>query len=145
MKTIALLLLLAAPGSASDFPTFMTGSWASVAGGVKMEEHWTSADGGVMLGTHRDIRSNGKVAFEFLRIEKRDGVLAYVAQPGGRPPTVFPLKSLTMSRVVFENMKHDFPQRILYWRDNLNLCARVEGTMNGKEESEQWCWSPQAR
>ena len=146
MKTIALLLLFAAPtATAADFPVFMIGSWAATVDGVKMEEHWTSADGGLMLGTHRDIRPGGKVAFEFLRIEERDGVLAYLAQPGGRPATIFPLKSLSPTRVVFENLKHDFPQRIIYWRDSENLCARVEGTMKGTEESEQWCWSPQAR
>lgn len=145
MKKLALLLLLATPAAAADFPTWMTGSWWATVGGVKMEEHWTTADGGVMLGTHRDIRPNGKVAFEFLRIEKRDAGLAYVAQPGGRPATIFPLKTLTASRVVFENLLHDFPQRIVYWRDNLELCARVEGTIGGKEESEQWCWSPMAR
>ena len=98
-----------------------------------------------MLGTHRDIRPGGKVFFEFLRIEVRDGVLTYVAQPKGAPPTAFPLKSLSASRVVFEDLKHDFPQRIIYWRDDRALCARVEGTLKGKEESEQWCWSPQAR
>lgn len=146
MKICTLLLLLAAPAAASDFPLFMAGSWAADVGGVKMEEHWTSADGNLMLGTHRDIRANGKVAFEFLRIEKRDGVLAYVSQPGGRPATVFPLKSITPARVVFENLEHDFPQRIIYWSDDAeNLCARVEGAADGKEESEQWCWSPQAR
>ncbi|HEU4523109.1 MAG TPA: DUF6265 family protein, partial [Thermoanaerobaculia bacterium] len=124
MKKLALLFLIAIPAAAGDFPSFMTGSWASTIGGVRMEEHWTDAGGNVMLGLHRDVRPNGKAFFEFLRIEKRDGTLAYVAQPGGRPATVFPLKTLTDSRIVFENLQHDFPQRIVYWRDGRKLCAR---------------------
>jgi hypothetical protein len=45
-------------------------------------------------------------------------------------------------RVVFENPAHDFPQRVIYWKDGNDLCARIEGTMNGKAESEEWKWSP---
>lgn len=138
MTTIALLVLLMLP---AEFPTWMTGTWAATIDGVRMEEHWTDAGGDLMLGMHRDIRPNGKVFFEFVRIEKRDGRLAYVAQPGGRPPTVFPLKAAEESRITFENLQHDFPQRVIYWRDGSRLCARVEGPVNDKEQSEQWCWS----
>jgi hypothetical protein len=44
--------------------------------------------------------------------------------------------------VEFENLAHDFPQRIIYWRADKNLCARVEGTIRGEKEGEEWCWSP---
>jgi hypothetical protein len=119
----------------------MSGWWASESNGVRMEEVWTGAAGGVMLGVHRDVFPNGKVSFEFIRIEEKGGTLIYQAQPGGRPATSFPLKSESDSKIVFENPKHDFPQRILYWREGDKLCARVEGTMDGKSESEQWCWT----
>ena len=122
------------------FPMFMTGSWSSESNGVRMEEHWTSAAGGVMLGMHRDIGK--KTSFEFLRIEQaEDGSLVYHAQPSGRPATPFKLKSISDSKVVFENAEHDFPQRIIYWRKGERLCARVEGTIGGKLESEEWCWN----
>ncbi|HEX2062513.1 MAG TPA: DUF6265 family protein [Thermoanaerobaculia bacterium] len=133
MKTLLVVLALA------HFPTWMSGTWRSTEGSVRMEEHWTSADGDLMLGLHRDIGK--KTSFEFMRIERQGDTLVYLAMPGGRPATRFPLKSVTADRIVFENPEHDFPQRILYWRDGEKLCARVEGTMNGKEESEQWCWS----
>ena len=45
-------------------------------------------------------------------------------------------------RVVFENPTHDFPQRIIYWKDGADLRARIEGTQNGKEGSQEWRWSP---
>ena len=118
----------------------MSGWWASESNGVRMEEVWTTSAGNVMLGLHRDVKPNGKASFEFMRIEAKDGKVVYQAQPGGRPATPFALKSETASRVVFENLGHDFPQRIIYWRSGGRLCARVEGTINGKEESEEWCW-----
>jgi hypothetical protein len=138
---IAFALLMAAQLNAADFPGWMAGSWGGTSDGVKMEEHWTSADGGLMLGMHRDVAPNGKTSFEFLRIEKKGAALVYQAMPSGRPPTPFTLKTSTADRVVFENLGHDFPQRILYWRAGERLCARVEGKISGKKMSEEWCWS----
>ena len=138
---IALTLLMAAQLNAADFPSWMAGSWSGTAGGVKMEEHWTAPDGGLMLGMHRDVAPGGKASFEFLRIEKKGDALVYQAMPGGRSATPFTLKTSTADRVVFENRAHDFPQRIIYWRDGARLCARVEGKMSGNEMHEEWCWS----
>jgi hypothetical protein len=53
-------------------------------------------------------------AFEFLRIVECDGGLVYVAQPGGRAPTEFVLTEASKTRAVFENPRHDSPQRIVY-------------------------------
>ena len=53
-------------------------------------------------------------AFEYLRIVERDGGLVYVAQPGGSPPTEFVLTELDNRRAVFDNPRHDYPQRIVY-------------------------------
>ena len=141
MRKLIVILFVAVSARAAEFPAFMKGSWGATIGGVKMEEHWTNANGALMLGMHRDVRPDGKTSFEFLRIEQRDGKLTYMAMPQGRTATPFPLKTLTAKRVVFENPEHDFPQRIIYWRAGAKLCARVEGTMGGKSEGEEWCWS----
>jgi len=130
MNTLALVL-----SAAISFPVFMTGSWKTTG----VEEHWTSADGGVMLGVGREIR-NGKTSFEFMRIEKQNDTLVYQAMPNGTAPTPFTLKSMTKDRVVFENFQHDFPQRVIYWRKGAKLCARVEGMIQGKSEGDEWCW-----
>lgn len=139
MRKLIIILFVAMSARAAEFPVWMAGSWSGASGGVKMEEHWTTADGGLMLGMHRDVKA-AKSSFEFLRIEKRGDSLVYEAMPMGRPATPFPLKSASASRVVFENLQHDFPQRIIYWRDGDKLCGRVEGTIKGKLESEEWCW-----
>ena len=67
-----------------------------------------------MLGVSRTVSRGRMVAFEFLRVIERDGGLVYVAQPGGAPPTEFVLTELSGMRAVFENPRHDFPQRIVY-------------------------------
>ena len=48
-------------------------------------------------------------------------------------------------RVVFENPMHDFPQRILYWRDGDQLVARIEGTVRNAPKHEEWRFDRAAR
>ncbi|HEY4642651.1 MAG TPA: DUF6265 family protein [Thermoanaerobaculia bacterium] len=140
MLRYASLLLLAVSLHAADFPTFMTGHWrTTMPNGTVVEEHWTSPDGGLMLGMGRTVPMNGKTEFEFLRIAVRDGKLAYLAMPFARAETPFPMTSLTANKVVFENPAHDYPQRISYWRDGEKLCARVEGKDGA--HAEEWCWT----
>lgn len=136
MNTLLLALMIASLEQLG----WMAGHWTGNAEGVESEEHWTSPAGGIMVGMHRDAAPGKRAFFEFLRIEQRADDVVYVAMPRGRSETEFPLKELSRQRVVFENLRHDFPQRIIYWRESEMLCARVEGKTSGGERSEQWCW-----
>jgi len=48
------------------------------------------------------------------------------------PMALFYSIDVSPSRIVFENPKHDFPQRIGYERKVNALLAWIEGTQNGK-------------
>jgi hypothetical protein len=79
---------------------------------------------------------------EFLRIGRHEDGIAYFASPRSAPPTPFRLIETGARRVVFENKRHDFPQRILYWLDpDGRLHARIEGTRGGRTLSEEWDWA----
>jgi hypothetical protein len=93
---------------------WLTGAWVGTRGSASIEERWSPPLGGAMLGVSRTVKGGSMVAFEFLRIVERDGGLVYVAQPGGHPPTEFVLTELGTTRAVFENPRHDSPQRIVY-------------------------------
>jgi hypothetical protein len=124
---------------------WMAGSWSGTARGIEMEEHWTAPKGSSMIGLHRDTGKGRTLLFEFLRIEQQGDQIVYLSMPNGRSPaTPFPLKEVSGTRVVFENPAHDFPQRIIYWKDGNDLRARIEGAMNGKPGSQEWRWSPAA-
>ena len=128
------LPLLAADPKVEDL-AWMSGHWAE----GNVEELWLAPKGEVMLGMSRTIRKNGKAAFEFIRIARTDdGAIAYIAQPGGRPPTAFRLVESRPGRVVFANPEHDFPKRIVYELRDGRLCARTDDGKDGEE----WCWSP---
>jgi hypothetical protein len=164
MRHLLLALLLAAAAPLSSFAqasgagiagariadlAWLEGHWAGADGPLQMEEIWTSAAGGALVGLHKDVATTGTVArmvsFEFLRIERGDGGIAYVAQPGGRPATRFALAELGRRRAVFANPAHDFPQRIVYWLDEAGaLHARIEGPKGGRTVGQEWTWARRA-
>jgi hypothetical protein len=148
VTALAGLSLAAATGAAGGSQrsrlaelAWMAGSWANEQDGKRSEEHWTAPAGGMMLGVHRDVEG-ASGSFEFLRIEESAGKVTYLASPQGRPATPFELVESSAQRAVFANPKHDFPQRILYWRDGASLCAAVEGPMEGETIHQEWCWTP---
>ncbi|MCB9840893.1 MAG: hypothetical protein H6809_04485 [Phycisphaeraceae bacterium] len=107
-----------APATIGDI-AWLAGAWVGTrgtGGTTSIEERWTPALGGAMLGVSRTVSRGAMRAFEFLRIVERDGGLVYVAQPNGGAATQFVLTEIDANRAVFENPRHDFPQRIIYER-----------------------------
>ncbi len=100
--------------AAIDDVAWLAGAWVGTTSKSSIEERWSPPGAGAMLGVSRTIRGDKMVGFEFLRVVERDGGLVYVAQPGGNPPTTFVLTELDGTRAVFENPRHDSPQRIVY-------------------------------
>lgn len=135
----ASLALAAAHAGAAEplFPAWMQGCWQWGNADPGSVEQWTAPAGGLMLGMSKTIKSGKLASFEFMRItEAQPGKLGFTAQPSGAPPTTFLLLSAREKEVIFENLGHDFPQRIMYRASGDKLLhARIEGTMNGKPKS----------
>jgi hypothetical protein len=119
-----------APATIADV-AWLAGAWAGMRGTSSIEERWGPPRGGVMLGTSSTVKGDRLTAFEFLRIVERDGGLVYVAQPGGVPPTEFVLTELGTTRAVFENPRHDSPQRIVYELSAEGVLIASIGFMKG--------------
>ena len=140
MRTLSALALFAAfavpatcqPAATTADLKFMTGCWAFEANGRKVEEHWLAPAGGSLLGVSRTVAGGKTTEYEFLQIRDLPEGLAYIAKPSNQPEAKFVMSSRNGDEIVFENPKHDFPQRIRYRRDGDLLRARVEGTTNGK-------------
>lgn len=144
-RLILLLAFFALPAFAAepkvDDLKWMSGHWAATINGVEMEELWLPPSGNLMLGVHRDVKGGRAVGFEFVRIAMTKDGVAYLAQPGGKPATAFKLVESSPAKAVFENPTHDFPTRVVYWMKDAQLCAAIEGKMDGKDAREEWCWS----
>ena len=139
MSTAAILaaaLLQTAPAPALDL-SWMSGYWLSCEDGREASETWSDPRGGLMVG-HAVSLENGRSSFEVSHIGPTSQGYAYVAQPGGMPPTVFVVSETGPNRVVFANPDNDFPTRIAYERVGETLTARIEGENGGQARSMEW-------
>lgn len=112
---------------------WMSGCWELKKPTSTTNESWGRSTENLMVGTSQTIKGTKSVAFEFLRIMATPEGITYFAQPSNaKEPTAFPAIKVTATEAVFENLKHDFPQRIIYKTDGPDkLNARIEGPMNG--------------
>ena len=123
---------------ADGLPGWLAGRWV-LDEDRHVEEVWLAPRDGLMLGMSRTTGGGKKPFFEFVRIEKREGGIYYLAQPAGSPPTEFRLVSSSATELVFENPLHDFPQRVRYRRDGDDaLAASIEGKQDGEARVETW-------
>lgn len=96
---------------------WMADAWTGTRGSqgqISFEERWSPPLGGAMLATARTVSRGKMSAFEYLRIIERDGGLVYIAQPNGGTATEFILSEISPTRAVFENPRHDYPNKIVY-------------------------------
>jgi hypothetical protein len=112
---------------------WLAGCWEQASGARVIEEQWTRPRGGLMLGVGRTVQGDSLVEYEQVRLFERDDKLVYAAAPSGQTPAEFECIHITDSAVTFENLTHDFPQRVVYRRRSPDsLVARVEGVRRGQ-------------
>ncbi len=123
------------PDYSLDSLGWMAGCWeGAFANGRTVSEQWMKPSGNLMMGMSRTVKNGMTVAHEFIRLEQAsDGKILYIARPSNQSEATFSLVLLEGRRAVFENLQHDFPQRIYERITEDSLVARIEGTLNGKE------------
>ena len=117
--------------------SWMAGYWLDCSGGREASETWSDPRGGLSVG-HAVTLEDGRTSFEVSHIGPTPQGFAYVAQPGGVPPTIFVLTESRPTRAVFANPENDFPTRVIYERDGEGLKARIEGEIGGQPRSMEW-------
>ena len=87
-----------------------------------------------MPGISRTVANGKTIEYEFVLIRmEASGDIVYVAKPSGQAEVTFKLVSVSKTEVVFENLNHDFPQRIRYaLQTDGSLIAAIEGIQGGK-------------
>ena len=119
--------------SGVDRLDWMSGCWSSDDGKEQIDECWMKPAGQSMLGTSRTVAGGKTVFTEYVQIREANGETAYVVSLGLSPqPVSFKLIKSSENEVVFENLAHDFPQRVIYRRESADkLFARIEGQEKG--------------
>jgi len=134
LASLILLTILSVENPTLADLSWMSGDWQTAPGGRRqIEEHWTAAAGGSMMGVSRTVAGDKTVEFEYLRIEQREDGIFYVAHPKARcPGTDFKLTRASASEAVFENPQHDFPKRIIYRKTDDGLTASIDAGEGSK-------------
>jgi len=140
MMLAAILMAAAAlDGSAAVAKLdWLAGAWISEKDGVVVRETWLAPRDGAMAGAGQTNRPGRKPFIEFMRITAEPAGVTFTAIPPGQPPTPFVKRPGADGEAVFENTAHDFPQRVIYRRCGADLCARIEGTVGGKLQAQEW-------
>jgi hypothetical protein len=118
----------------SDFDG-MSGCWerSDPSKSLLISEQWMKPAGTSILGMGRTVKNGRTVDFEFMRIEQKGDDIYFVARlSANKEETAFKLKSSTLNEVVFENLEHDFPQRVVYRLQGAKMIGRIEGIENGQ-------------
>jgi hypothetical protein len=136
--TAALLVLSVVSGLSQTVTgihraAWLQGCWVQTTQTGSVEESWTTAKGGSMIGVGRTIRDGKMTAYEMILLREQGDRLAYQAHPSGQPSTTFLSTRISPSELVFENPAHDFPQEVGYRLVGDTLLAWIRGTQNGKE------------
>jgi hypothetical protein len=118
--------------------TWLAGSWVQKDENLTVRETWLAPLDGAMSGASQTNRAGRKPSTEFMTISAEPAGATFTARLDGQAPTPFVLKSRGDDEAVFENLAHDFPQRVIYRRCGDDLCARIEGIVKGELESREW-------
>jgi len=136
--SIALTALAAIAGTAPPDASitqlaWLERRWVRQSKARTVEEQWLAPLGNSMVGIGRTVDGDSLIEYELVIIREHGSRLAYEAHPSGQPTAVFLSTSVGDSGVVFENLEHDFPQRVGYQRLGADeLMAWIEGTRDGK-------------
>jgi hypothetical protein len=120
---------------------WLAGDWRLCREGEIVEERWLGPRGDVLLGASLTSSKDGKASWEHLRIARDGDTWVYWASPEGRTPVPFRLVESAPGRAVFANPERPFPSRIVYWRDGVDLIARIEGTVQDRAVAREWRYS----
>jgi hypothetical protein len=129
---VTLLSPVAPQGSVTDL-AWLSGCWEMSRNGRHIIEQWSAPEGGTLIGMSRTVGDGRTREFEFVMIrEGAGGRLEYVAKPSGQAEAIFTAVKTSPNEIVFENLQHDFPTRIMYRRnEDGTLLAAVEGPQLG--------------
>lgn len=107
---------------------WLAGCWELRATNRVTLEMWMPPLGDLMLGASRTTVGTTTTEFEQLRLKAEGDRLVYTSIPSGQREAAFTSTSVSDTAVVFENLAHDFPQRIIYRRRGADsIIARIEG------------------
>ena len=118
---------------------WLRGCWEGKVARREFSEQWQSARGGMMIGSSQMVVGQRTQDYTYMRIESRPDGLYYVAVPSGKKELAFKFAGVEDDKGVkvftFSNSQDEFPQRIVYRRnEQSSMFAQVGGKVDGKDK-----------
>jgi hypothetical protein len=140
--SVLVVFALSACGKKAEIGSFswLSGKWVGKYDSIPIFEQWKTADGKVMHGRGGVLSGKDTVFAENVSIEEREDGLYYIAVVSGNPaPAEFKFTGYKNDTAVFEDPTHDFPQRVLYFKnEDGTFYACVDGKYKGKYIKEEF-------
>ncbi|MFT5251891.1 MAG: hypothetical protein ACI87N_000887 [Flavobacteriales bacterium] len=121
---------------------WLLGTWENKSADGVLSEIWTKTNDSTYQAQSFFIKGKDTIHFETIVLQQVGEDLTYSANIKGQnedKPVAFSLAETTENQLVFENQKHDYPQKISYQKAaNNNLVTTISGLVNGKTSAEKY-------
>ena len=119
---------------------FLVGCWAHPApAGNGLREMYAPPADNMLTGLSQFWRDGSIVDFEFHRIDAGPAGPVLTPHPRGVASVSFQPVVIEPDRIVWQNLEHDFPQRIIYHRvGGDTLVARAEAGEGEEARGREW-------
>ena len=116
---------------------WLIGTWENKTPKGSIYETWSKASDNELTGKSYIVKEQDTIVFEKIRlVQEQDGLfyIPTVKNQNDSLPVRFAAKTISETKLVFENPQHDFPQIISYTKINADsLVAEISGSKNGQE------------
>ena len=122
--------------------SWLVGEWENKMPEGNLTETWIKANDSTFTGKTLFIKEKDTIHNEEIVLSQKGETLYYTPTVIGQnndEPIEFKMTNSTEKEFVFENPKHDYPQKIVYKKLNsTNLVATISGKQQGKPSSESY-------
>ncbi|KRB56924.1 DUF6265 family protein [Flavobacterium sp. Root186] len=121
---------------------WLIGNWENTSPDGVLTENWEKLNDSTFNASSYFIKGKDTLHFETIVLAQKGETLTYFATVKGQnedKAVAFPSTAESDKQLVFENAKHDYPQKITYTKGTNNtLTAEISGNLNGKPSSEKF-------
>lgn len=121
---------------------WILGNWENKSVDGNLSETWKKVNDSTFEAQSYFIKEKDTLHFESIILQQKGEELTYSTMVKGQneeKAVAFKLTTTTEKQLVFENPKHDYPQKIIYSEINPDsIVVKISGIQQGKPSSEQY-------
>ncbi|MFV8357690.1 DUF6265 family protein [Flavobacterium sp. XS1P32] len=121
---------------------WILGNWESKSDEGTLTESWSKVNDSTFQATSYFTKEKDTIHFETITLQQKGDVLTYYATVIGQnndKAVAFKQTNETPEQLTFENLKHDYPQKISYsHKTTADLAIKISGIQQGKPTSEEF-------